>query len=80
MTMFLKVKGCDGLVRDVTTNAILNNDKTEYERYLAQKNANLSKKAEIERHAEEINNIKSDLTEIKQMLLTLMSSSNSSLK
>lgn len=80
MATYLKVKGCDGLVRDVTTNAILNNDTTEYQRYLAQKNVNLSKKAEIERHAEEINNIKSDLSEIKQMLLTLMSSSNSSLK
>ena len=80
MTKYLKVSGCDGLVRDVTTNAILNNDKTEYERYLAQKNANISKKAEIERQAEEINNIKSDLTEIKQMLLALMSSGNSSLK
>lgn len=80
MTKYLKVKGCDGLVRDVTTNAILNSDTTEYQRYLAQKNANLSKKAEIERHAEEINNIKSDLSEIKQMLLALMSSRNSSLK
>ena len=80
MTRFLKVSGCDGLVRDVTTNAILNNDKTEYDRYLAQKNANISKKVEIERQAEEINNIKSDLTEIKQMLLALMSSGNSSLK
>lgn len=80
MAVYLKVKGCDGLVRDVATNAILNNDTTEYQRYLAQKNANLSKKAEIERQAEEINNIKSDLSEIKQMLLALMSSSNSSLK
>lgn len=80
MTSFLKVNGCDGLIRDVATNAILNNDKTEYERYLAQKNANISKKAEIERQAEEINNIKSDLTEIKHMLLALISSSNSSLK
>ena len=80
MTVYLKVKGCDGLVRDVATNAILNNDKTEYERYLAQKNANISKKAEIERQADEINNIKSDLTEIKQMLLTLISSGSSSLK
>ena len=80
MTVYLKVQGCDGLVRDVATNAILNSDKTEYERYLAQKNANLSKKAEIQRQADEINNIKSDLTEIKQMLLTLISSGSSSLK
>lgn len=80
MGTYLKVKGCDGLVRDVTTNAILNNDTNEYQRYLAQKNANLSKKAEIERQAEEINNIKSDLNEIKQMLLTLLGSSNNSLK
>lgn len=80
MGAYLKVKGCDGLVRDVATNAILNNDTNEYQRYLAQKNANLSKKAEIERQAEEINNIKSDLNEIKQMLLTLLGSSNNSLK
>lgn len=69
---YLKVQGNDGLVRDMTSNAIINTNNADYEIYLEHKNNALSKKNEILRQANEINNIKSDINDIKQMLLSLL--------
>jgi hypothetical protein len=72
---FLKVEGHTGLVRDTSTGAILNTNKTEYENYLRQKEAVEKRKLEsqqISQHTEDINNIKTEISEIKQMLLLLI--------
>ena len=72
---YLKVEGHTGLVRDTLTGAILNTNKTEYENYLRQKEAVEKRTLEskqISQHTEEINNIKTELSEIKQMLLLLL--------
>ena len=72
---YLKVEGHAGLVRDTRTGAILNTNKTEYENYLRQKEAVEKRTLEskqISQHTEEINNIKTELSEIKQMLLLLL--------
>lgn len=70
---FLKVEGHSSLVRDVTTGAILNNNRTEYEVYLEAKRRNDAREAEISQHTEDINNIKNELSEIKQLLKQLVS-------
>ena len=72
---YLKVEGHTGLVRDTLTGAILNTNKTEYENYLRQKEAvekRMLETKQISQHTEEINNIKTELSEIKQMLLLLL--------
>ena len=72
---YLKVEGHTGLVRDTLTGAILNTNKTEYENYLRQKEAvekRMQESTQISQHTEEINNIKTELSEIKQMLLLLL--------
>ena len=69
---YLKVQGNEGLVRDMETKAIINTNSSEYEKHLAQKNVVQARKAEITRQTEEINNIKNDINDIKQMLLSLM--------
>lgn len=72
---YLKVEGHTGLVRDTLTGAILNTNKTEYENYLRQKEAvekRMQESKQISQHTEEINNIKTELSEIKQMLLLLL--------
>lgn len=73
MTQFLKVEGHASLVRDMSTGAILNNNRTEYEEYLQRKKQAELRDAEISQHTEEINNIKNELTDIKQLLLKLVS-------
>lgn len=72
MQHFLKVQGHDGLVRDVTTKAIVNTNKSEYEEYMARRKEAESKQLEEQKQKEEINNIKSDISEIKQMLAILL--------
>ena len=73
MNHFLKVEGHASLVRDTTTGAILNNNRTEYEEYLDRKRKAEAREAEISQHTEDINNIKNELSDIKQLLLQLVS-------
>jgi len=73
MNHFLKVEGHASLVRDTTTGAILNNNRTEYQEYLDRKRKVEAREAEISQHTEDINNIKNELSDIKQLLLQLVS-------
>ena len=73
MSQFLKVEGHASLVRDTATGAILNNNRTEYEEYLYRKRKAELREAEISQHTEDINNIKNELSDIKQLLLQLVS-------
>jgi len=73
MKQFLKVQGHASLVRDTTTGAILNNNRTEYEEYLDRTRKAEAREAEISQHTEDINNIKNELRDIKELLLQLVS-------
>jgi Tfp pilus assembly protein PilO len=72
MTKYLKVEGNDGLVRDTDTLAILNTNSSEYQKYVAQRESLRVRNEEMARQAAEINNLKEDLSEIKQMLKALI--------
>jgi hypothetical protein len=72
MGQLLKVEQNTSLVRDVSSNAILNNNTSDYQNYIKNKQIALSKTNEISRQAEQINNLKQDMAEIKQMLVTLI--------
>jgi hypothetical protein len=70
--MLLKVQGDPSLVRDVNTMAILNTNTTDYDNYIRRKESLMSDKEQLATQAHEINNIKQDLSEIKQMLTALL--------
>jgi hypothetical protein len=70
--MFLKVEGDPSLVRDSSTMAILNTNGTDYENYIRRRQSLMSDKEQLATQAQEINNIKEDLSEIKQMLTALL--------
>jgi hypothetical protein len=72
MGQLLKVEQNTSLVRDVSSNAILNNNTSDYQNYIKNKQIALSKINEVSRQAEQINNLKQDMAEIKQMLATLI--------
>jgi hypothetical protein len=72
MGQLLKVEQNTSLVRDVSSNAILNNNTSDYQNYIKNKQIALSKTNELSRQAEQINNLKQDMAEIKQMLVTLI--------
>jgi len=65
MTQFLKVQGNDSLVRDVSSKAIINTNSKEYQNYVDKRNMMAKQKQEID-------NLKKDISEIKEMLATLI--------
>lgn len=69
---FLKVVGHDGLVRDSSTQAVINTNTTEYDEYINRRNAMEAEKTQLKKQGEEINILKSDISEIKQMLSLLI--------
>lgn len=73
MTDFLKVEGHTSLVRDVTTGAILNNNRTDYEEYLYNKRKAEAREAEISQNTEDIKNINNELQDIKKLIIQLLS-------
>ena len=68
---FLKVEGHEDLVRDTSSNAIVNRNRTAYE--VAKKRAEESQRQrdEIRTALREINSLKSDMHEIKTMIVEL---------
>jgi hypothetical protein len=61
----IPVEGHKGLYRDEKSNAIVNCNDYEYQEYLRAKNSSLEEKNEIE-------NLKTELTEIKSLLTKLL--------
>ena len=72
MSEYLKVEGYNNLVRDTKSNAIINTDRTAYQ--MAKKRAADAQRQrdEIRNASREINNIKCEMHEIKDMLKTLL--------
>lgn len=70
--MYVKIQNKDGLVRDMSSGAVLNTNRTDYENYLTRKRQSELVKEQASKQVEEINNLKNELSEIKQMLLALM--------
>lgn len=70
--MFVQIENKDGLIRDMSSGAILNTNKTDYENFLSKKRQAALAKEAAARHEDDINNLKSDMIEIKQMLAALL--------
>jgi len=69
---YLKVQGYEGLVRDTSTGAIINTNRTELDNYLRQKEIVEQRDLQISKNTEDINNIKNDLHEIKSLIYQLL--------
>ena len=65
---YIKVEGYDNLVRDNNSNAIVNTDKSAYHRAVARAKAAAKDRDAIRSNAREINNLKCEMHEIKDML------------
>jgi hypothetical protein len=68
MSKFLKVEGHESLVRDVTSNAIVNTSKNEYQIYMNRIRSREQQSDEIRNTIKEINLLKQELFEIKNLL------------
>ena len=72
MSDYIKVQGYNGLVRDTRTNAVINKDKNAYN--IAKRRAEEAQRQrdEIRSATREINTLKCEMHEIKDMLKTLL--------
>ena len=76
MTRFLKVEGYDNIVRDTSSNAIVSSSKTEYQMYMQRCKSREKQGDEIRGAIKEINNLKSEFKEIKNLLTKVISKQN----
>ena len=65
---FAKVKGHSHLVRDLKSQAIINTDSDAYARYMARKAKQSKKDDEMRKVVREVNEIKTEMFEIKDLL------------
>ena len=63
-----KVKGHTHLVRDLKSQAIINTDSDAYARYMVRKAKQSKKDDEMRKVVREVNEIKSEMFEIKDLL------------
>lgn len=72
MSRFYKVKDHSGLVRDSSTNAILNTNSIEYNNHLTALRNKEQEKQKMEELETQVNDIKNDIGELKQILLKII--------
>ena len=68
----LKVQGHEGLVRDIESGAIISNNDTEFAAFALRRDAERKRSKQIQQQVQEINELKNDMLEIKQMLSVLI--------
>ena len=72
MAEYIKVKDHPNLVRDTESRAIVNNNLAAYEAAVARSRAKQKQKDELRDAVRDINNLKCEMHEIKNLLLKLV--------
>jgi|TARA_B110000008_G_scaffold246582_1_gene257504 hypothetical protein len=67
----IKVKGHTHLVRDLKSQAIINTDSDAYARYMARKVKQSKKDDEMRSVVREVNSLKTEMREIKDLLVEI---------
>jgi len=68
MSDIVKVQGHTNLVRDVNSNAIINTNQNEYQLYMKRIKVREKQSDQLRSAVKEINNLKSELREIKELV------------
>lgn len=71
-TGLIPVEGHDGYCRDPITKAIINTNKLDYQNYISSREKNNSLAKSIENNSETIKELKSEINEIKNLLLQII--------
>lgn len=74
--IYYKVEGHTNLLRDANTKAIINTNMTEYKNYMSSKQSKINESQKIESLRNEIDCVKNDLSEIKELLRRLSNGSS----
>ena len=76
MSDYIPVEGNSGLYRDSESTAIINKDKKAYLAYMERKKIAEGKNSELNQMKEDLDNVKSELGDIKGLLSTLVQKLN----
>ena len=76
MSNYIPVEGKSGLYRDSDSTAIVNRDKKAYLAYMERKKIAEGKNSELNQMKEDLDNVKSELGDIKGLLATLVQKLN----
>ncbi|MAG49957.1 hypothetical protein CMO86_10005 [Candidatus Woesearchaeota archaeon] len=72
MNNYVKVESDQSLVRDLDSNAIVNTDKDEYQKFLNLSEKRYKEKMEYENLKTDVKSLKDDLNEIKSLLKSIV--------
>ena len=72
MENYLKVESDDSLVRDVDSNAIVNQNKSEFDKFLKLSQKKYEEKAKFDNMRGDLDSFKKDMDEIKTLLKNMM--------
>ena len=65
----LRVEGHENLIRDTSSNAVINSSTSEYKIYMSKYRAREQQSDELRNACKEINNLKAELREIKTLII-----------
>ena len=68
----IKIENFENLVKDTRTNAVVNTSKSEFHLYLRQRQERNKNGDKLRNACKEINNLKSELREIKSLLVKVL--------
>ena len=68
----IKIENFENLVKDTRTNAVVNTSKSEFQLYLRQRQERNKNGDKLRNACKEINNLKSELREIKGLLTKVL--------
>ena len=69
---YIKVDGHTSLVRDIRSNAIVNSNKSEFQMYMKRHKERNLQADQMRNTVKEINNLKTELREIKELIKGLV--------
>ena len=72
MNNYLKVDSDTSLVRDVRSNAIVNQNQTEFDKFMNLSESKYKEKMEMKKLKDDVKTMKSDLEEIKELLQSIV--------
>ena len=71
MTEYLKVKSNVSLVRDMDSNAIVNQNESEFDKFISLSKKKYTERNELDTMKSDLDALKSDMKEIKSLLKSL---------
>ena len=72
MSNFVNIENATGLVRDLTSGAIINTNRAAKESFLRKQQNQIELKEQVQVNSDKIEKIESDVSEIKEMLKLLI--------